>query len=494
MVLLLKIEKRLWRELMDKVKLDTGYVAGSRASQNGRDVYVFKGIPYAAPPIGELRWKPPQPAAPWSGVRACTEFSPQAAQYPDPNGHGSMKSPSTSEDCLYLNVLTPTQKTSDKLPVMVWLHGGGLRYGNGNFALSINLGLPLHGVVQVNINHRLGVMGLFAHPLLTKESPQHASGNYMFLDMIAALQWVHRNIAAFGGDPGNVTIFGESGGGLKVATLMATPLARGLFHRAIIESGGRYFDTVALKDMENFGEKLFHKLGVDKAKDPMAAVRKLSWETIINTDQALNVEMGPEYLFMGPWQVVHDGWFLPDTLVDMFLTGKRNQVPYLVVANKGELTGPGSLIADMMIKDYLRLLNGKSTEKSRGYAAVFDQVPEGWKREGCVAAHGMELHYVFGAIDDKEAWAAAQPGYADSGARSPVPSISAADRQVAENILKIWTGFAKTGNPGVKGLVEWPAWDNKTDKYLLITDPLQIKTGYTDLLKIKPDTSRWTIH
>ena len=245
---------------MNIVKLDTGFVSGTVVGQPGQEIHMFRGIPYAAPPIGELRWRPPQPVLSWSGIRACTEFSTQAAQYPDPNISVQYKMPST-EDCLYLNVMTPAQKSTDKLPVMVWLHGGGLRYGNGNSPLSVNLGLPLHGVVQVNINHRLGVMGLIAHPLLSKESAQHASGNYMFLDMIAALQWVQRNIAAFGGDPNCVTIFGESGGGLKVAALMATPLANGLFHRAIIESGGRYFDTVALKDMEKFGETLFRKLG-----------------------------------------------------------------------------------------------------------------------------------------------------------------------------------------------------------------------------------------
>ena len=477
---------------MEKVKLDTGFITGTTLRQSGKEIFLYKGIPYAAPPIGELRWKPPQPAVPWSGVRECTEFSVQAAQYPDPNA-GAMRTQSSSEDCLYLNVLTPVTDPAAKLPVMVWLHGGGLRYGNGNFPLSVNLGLPMHGVVQVNINHRLGVMGLFAHPLLTKESPHHVSGNYMFLDMIAALQWVQRNIAAFGGDPDNVTIFGESGGGLKVATLMATPLANSLFHRAIVESGGRYFDTVPINEMETFGEKLFHKLGVDKETDPLTAVRELPWEMIINTDQDLNIEMGPEYLFMGPWQVVHEGWFLPDTLVNMFQTGQRNQVPYLMVANKGELTGPGSLIADMMIKDYLRLMTGPSNDNSRGYAAVFDRVPEGWKREGCVAAHGMELHYVFGALDDTETWAAAQPGYASSGAKSSVPMISDSDRTVAESIQTIWTRFARTGNPSVKGLIEWPAWDRETDKYLLITDPLQVKEGYSGLVNIKPDTSKQTI-
>jgi para-nitrobenzyl esterase len=478
---------------VNKVKLDTGYVTGTKVSQADQEVYIYKGIPYAAPPIGDLRWKSPQPASPWSGVRVCTDYSIQAPQYPDVNSPEAMKKLPSSEDCLYLNVLTPAANTTDKLPVMVWLHGGGLRYGNGNSSLCNNLGLPLHGVVQVNINHRLGVMGLLAHPLLTRESPQHVSGNYMFLDMIAALQWVQRNIAAFGGDPNNVTIFGESGGGLKVATLMASPLAGGLFHRAIMESGGRIFDTSPLGEIEAFGEKLFRKLGVDKKTDPLAAVRKLPWKTIIDTDQELNVEMGSEYVFMGPWNIVHDGWFLPDTLVNMFQTGRRNQVPYLVVANEGELTGPGMLIADMMIKDYLRLLTGPSTANSRGYAAVFDQVPEGWRREGCVAAHGMELHYVFGALDDAEAWAGHMDGYSTSGAKSLMPVISDSDRTLAENIMTIWTNFAKTGNPSVKGLIEWPAWDNTTDKYLLITDPLQIKHGYSELTKIEPDRSRQII-
>ncbi|MBN1188138.1 MAG: carboxylesterase family protein [Dehalococcoidales bacterium] len=478
---------------MDTVKLDTGYISGTVVKRNGQEVYIYRGIPYAAPPVDELRWRPPQPAAPWPGIRECSEFSVQAAQYPDPNSPDRVKLMQSSEDCLYLNVLTPANTSTEKLPVMVWLHGGGLRYGNGNYPLCNNIGLPLHGVVQVNINHRLGVMGLFAHPFLSRESPQHVSGNYMFLDMIAALHWVKHNIAAFGGDPDNVTIFGESGGGLKVAALMATPLANGLFHRGIIESGGHYFDTVPLDEMEKFGGKLFHKLGVDKEKDPLLAVRKLPWETIINTDQELNVEMGREYVFMGPWHVVHDGWFLPDTLVNMFQTGHRNQVPYLIVANKGELTGPGSLIADRMIKDYLKLLTGTSTTDSRGYAAVFDRVPEGWRREGCVAAHGMELHYIFGALDDAEAWADARGSYTSSGAKSLIPFISDSDRKASENIMTIWTNFARTGSPSVKGLIEWPAWDPRTDKYLLLTDFLQIKAGYTDLLKIQPDTSKQTI-
>jgi para-nitrobenzyl esterase len=192
---------------------------------------------------------------------------------------------------------------------------------------------------------------------------------------------------------------------------------------------------------------------------------------------------------MGPWHIVQDGWFLPDTLVNMFQTGRRNQVPYLMVSNKGELTGPGLIVADLMIKDYLRLLTAPRTADTKGYAAVFDQVPENWRREGCVAAHAMELHYVFGGLDDTEAWANHMRGYSASGAKSPMPVISDSDRAVAENMMTIWTHFARTGSPSVKGLIEWPAWDQTTDEYLLITDPLQIKHGYSDLAKIEPDWS-----
>jgi para-nitrobenzyl esterase len=475
---------------MDVINLDTGLISGIEATEKGQKINIFKGIPYAAPPTDNQRWKPPEPPTPWAGVRECTKYSIQAAQYRDIHASGNMQNILSSEDCLYLNVMTPAGKATDKLPVMVWLHGGGLRYGNGNSPFCDNAGLPLHGVVQVNLNHRLGVMGLFAHPLLTKESSRNVSGNYMFLDMIAALEWVQRNISAFGGDPNNVTIFGESGGGLKVAALMASPLAHGLFHRAIIESGGREFDTLPLKEVEVFGEKFFHKLGIDCKDDPLAAARELPWQTIIDSDQELNVELGPKYAFMGPWHIVHDGWFLPDTLVNMFQTGRRNQVPYLVVANKGELTGPGFLIADTMIRDYLRLLNGPSSADARGFAAIFDQVPEGRKRAGAVAAHGTELYYVFGALDNVSTWANSAGGQSTSVGKAAVPELSDSDRAVAENMQTIWTHFARTGNPTVKGLIDWPAWESKTDQYLLITDPLQIKQGFSELTKIVPDRSQ----
>ena len=223
--------------LMDQVKTEAGYVSGAAIGEIGKEVHIYLGIPYAAPPVGNLRWKPPQPVAPWSGSRQCTDFSKIALQSTLGNLPPFPQILPSSEDCLYLNVLTPAKKTTDKLPVMVWMHGGGYQLDNANDPLTNAPRLPQYDVVVVNVNMRLNAIGLLAHPLLSKESPKGVSGNYMFLDMIAALQWVQKNIAAFGGDPKNVTIFGESGGGAKVSNLMASPLAKGLFHRAICESG-----------------------------------------------------------------------------------------------------------------------------------------------------------------------------------------------------------------------------------------------------------------
>jgi len=192
---------------MDAVKTDAGYVSGTIRGEPGREVYVYRGIPYAAPPVGDLRWKSPQPTASWSGIRECTRYSIQPAQFPDVNVPEEAQKIPSSEDCLYLNVLTPAKKATDKLPVMVWFHGGGLRYGSGNWSLYNSRELSRHGVVLVTVNGRLGVLGLLAHPLLSKESPKGVSGNYLFLDLLAALKWVKKNISAFGGDPDNVTIF-----------------------------------------------------------------------------------------------------------------------------------------------------------------------------------------------------------------------------------------------------------------------------------------------
>jgi para-nitrobenzyl esterase len=196
---------------------------------------------------------------------------------------------------------------------------------------------------------------------------------------------------------------------------------------------------------------------------------------------------------MGPWGIVEDGWFMPDSLYNMYQTGKRNQVPFLALADMGELTGPGLVIADTIIASYLNLLKSPSKANSRGYAAVFDRVPDNWRQEGCVAAHGMELHYMFGSLDVKEAWEAHYGGFTYSGAKSPVPTLTNIDRKISEAMMNIWTQFARTGNPSVKGLIEWPAWNKEDDQYLLISDGLQVKSGYSDLAKIKPVKSSFSL-
>jgi para-nitrobenzyl esterase len=469
---------------MEIIELDTGRISGMVLGEPGREVRVYRGIPYAMPPVGDLRWKPPQPASPWRGIRKCTAYSIQAAQYPDVNIINADKVPS-SEDCLYLNVLTPAKKAPDKLPVMVWFHGGGLRYGSGNGSLCNSPGLPQRGVVLVTVNHRLGVMGLLTHPLLTLESQNGASGNYLFLDLIASLQWIKRNISAFGGDPNNITIFGCSGGGMKVNSMMASPLARGLFHRAICQSGGGDYTTVTMKDMETYGNELFAMLGVNKQKDPLAAARALPWQKIIEVDQALCVELGKKhgswFAFTGPWDLAMDGWVMPDTLTGIFKAGKQNPVPFIMFAILGELTGPGFVWKPEMIPDYVGLLSGASKVNVKGYAGIFDQVPGNWRQEGCVSSHGMEMHYVFGALDDQEAWNREFFLYAAAGAKSPAPLISDTDRRVSDIIMKIWTQFAKTGDPNIKGLITWPAWDKDTDQYLYVADPLEVRDGYSQI-------------
>jgi para-nitrobenzyl esterase len=467
---------------MEPVKIEAGYITGTVIGEPGGKVRIYRGVPYAAPPVGERRWKPPQPVAPWSGSRQCAEFktiAPQAMLGDLPPLPQFLPS---DEDCLYLNILTPAKKAEDKLPVMVWLHGGGYQLGCGSDPLANAARLPQHGIVLVNVNMRLNTLGLLAHPLLSEESPKGVSGNYMFLDMITALQWVQRNIVAFGGDPKNVTIFGESGGGAKVANLMASPLAKGLFQRAICESGTsvRAFSPgKTLKELEAMGEKFFAKLGVNKEKDPLAAARALPWEKIIETDNTLTRELvmfGPE----GLWDAGVDGWFLPDTPSSIFRAGKQNTVPLIVCANLGEVTGPGVLVFPFLIPGYVDMLSSVSQAGQKGYAAIFDHVPAGWKREGCVSTHAMELGYVFGDWDNKAGnWPMLYLLASQSGAKSPDPGLTDTDKRVSEAMMTMWAQFARTGDPNIKGLTAWPAYDEATDRYLYIAETLEVKSGFS---------------
>jgi para-nitrobenzyl esterase len=450
----------------DPISTDAGLVSGEDLGDPGDQVRIYRGIPYAAPPVGELRWKPPQPVEPWDGVLECTEWADRAPQ-PESEGLGGM-----SEDCLYLNVITPAETATDNLPVMIFFHGGGLSTMSGNSLTYCNSALPLQGVVTVTVNSRLGPIGYMAHPALTAESEENASGNYGTLDLIAALEWVQNNIAAFGGDPDRVTIFGESGGGGKVLSCMSSPLASGLFHQAIIESGSAYAaptGSVTLEDAESMGEAVAEELGVSDEPDVLAALRAISWEEII--EAAGNAGYSAT--------LTADGWVLPDTVYNVLEQGLQNDVPLIVGANEGEgseLTTSVPRVASLM-----------STVSSNAYVYVFSHVPTGWREEGCVAFHGLELPYVFGHIP--EGLYSTTVIYLSTlgGAKSTEPGPDDMDEVVAENTMQLWVQFATTGDPSVAGLVNWPAYEEATDQYLDIGYTLEVKTGVAEAAVTPPE-------
>jgi para-nitrobenzyl esterase len=334
-------------------------------------------------------------------------------------------------------------------------------------------------MVLVTVNMRLGPIGLLAHPLLSKESHRGISGNYMFLDMIAALQWAQRNIAVFGGNPKNVTIAGQSGGAGKVACLMASPLANRLFQKGICESGAVLY-SAPVKDLESMGEKYFARLGVDKEADPLGVARALPWQKIIETESVFSKEFGRSKGIALTDPAI-DGRFLTDVPVNIFRAGKQNPVSLITCANLGELTGPGNIVMPYLTPYYAGLLDGVNRVGQRGYACIFDQMPSRWKQEGCVSSHGMELGYVFGDWDNSAGW---WPFLLNlnakvAGARSLVPGLTDTDRKVSENMMAMWVQFARTGNPNVRGLIIWPAYESAKDQYLYITDSLQIKSGFS---------------
>jgi para-nitrobenzyl esterase len=458
---------------MQVVKLDSGYISGTVVGEPDKPVCVNRGIPYAAPPVGDLRWKPPQPVTPWSGIRECTAFSKVTPQTPVV-GQVPAERLAQSEDCLYLNVSTPARDTLESLPVMVWIHGGNFQEGSGNDTLYNGLRLPLNGVVLVTINFRIGPFGFIAHPLLSRESINHLSGNYSFLDIKAALEWVRSNIAAFGGNHKNITIFGQSSSGATVSCFISSPLVKGLFHRAIGQSTGPARGT-PLAEMEARGEKVFAKLGVDKERDPLAAARALPWQKIIEAGQAANSEVKA---LGGMWNPAIDGWFLPDSPPKTFAAGKQNVVSFIMGANDNNMEKYGD---NGMVPAYTNRCAGANRIGQAGYIYVFNHVPARWKSEGSSSGHAMELPYVFGRWGDNGvSWASYVSVWANrAGAKSPDPGLTEVDKKVSELMMTIWTNFAKTGNPSIEGVVNWPAWDEDKDQYLYITEKLEIRSGFS---------------
>ncbi len=456
------------------VRTESGLVDGVTEGE----VTVWKGIPFAAPPVGDLRWRAPQAAHPWSGVRLADTFSPvcmQRGRYPEDAPVEPM-----SEDCLYLNVWAPVAATSGaKLPVMFWIYGGGLSNGTASTPLYAGDVLARHGVIVVTANYRMGALGFLAHPALTRESEHQSSGNYGLLDQIAALEWVKRNIAAFGGDPSNVTVFGQSSGSISISVLCASPLARGLFHRAIGQSGGLFeplelAQEFALAGAEQEGVAFAARVGATTIE----ALRALPATDLVAA------RFSPH--------VVIDGYLLEDAPYDVLAAGRGADVDLLVGSNAEEglsfqdhravtsanlnallgedfppflvsLAGPrvpaddASAMAAFVafetnvrfawdMRAWARLHAGAA--RGHTYLYRFGHAPP----NAAGAHHGAEMAYVFGhALDSR---------WTDD------------DRQLAERLGAYWTRFAEAGDPNGVGLPEWPAFTPPNEQALLIDGEL----------------------
>ena len=439
------------------VETTNGAVRGETVTENGVAAYIYRGIPYAAPPVGELRWRAPEPPANWEGIRDGTEWPNRCPQGESSMGAGGP----ISEDCLYLNVVSAASSSKDKRPVMVFFHGGGLTSGTGNSTTYNHPMLPNKGVVLVTVNSRLGPIGYLAHPELTAES-EFNSGNYGTLDLKASLDWIQNNIAAFGGDPDNVTIFGESGGGTKTISQMASPLTEGLFDKAIVESGSALVMSqrvTMLDDAAAKGVELAQELGADGSADVLTAMRAASWEDIIEAGSEIGLRAN----------VVVDGYVIPKPVSEMFERGEHQLVPLIVGANEGESSLQTSVP---------RMANLHSAAGAPTYVYNFTQLPQGWRDEdGCVAFHGLELTYVFGAVPEGLKSRTTQFLAGRGGCSVRVPEHDAQDLWLGERSAEIWASFAKDGDPSVPGLINWPEYTEENSTYLDIGVPLEVKSG-----------------
>ena len=463
---------------LNLVKTESGLVLGAADD----DVVAFKGVPYAAPPVGALRWRPPQPAPAWSAAFKADKLGAICMQkyLPKDNGVGPLP---MSEDCLTLNIWRPFKETTRPLPVMVWIHGGGFVNGSGTAALYDGTALARQGVVVVTLNYRLGRFGFFAHPALTREAAGGPVGNYGVMDQVAALKWVKANIAGFGGDPDQVTIFGESAGGISVNHLMVSPAARGLFKRAIVESGAGREYSVRLHEANPMGQPSAEATGAAFAKsvgvpgDDPTALRALSAETILAAgDPAPLGGSGP----------IIDGRLVTMDVADAFAKGLEAKVPYIVGSNSLEFPIPAAGV-EKMLGDVTRLtLEQRAkieaaygdkdaftqnivsdvifTEPARHLAALhaangqpsflyrFSVLSPAMRSMLKGAVHASERQYVFQTLN-----------------ASPWPT-SEQDKAAAVVMSAYWTDFAKTGDPNGGARPTWPAYSAAEDRLLDFTN------------------------
>jgi para-nitrobenzyl esterase len=484
--------------LAQPVRVENGLVQGTL--ENGLTVY--RGIPFAAPPVGELRWRAPRPVPRWNGILNATEFKPACMQ-------GELKIPglavdTMSEDCLYLNIWTPARSSTEKLAVMVWIYGGGNSHGSGSERLYWGDQLARKDVVVVTFNYRVLALGLLALPELTREANYHASGNYLLLDDIAALQWVQRNIAAFGGDPDNVTLFGHSAGAYHASVLMVSPLARGLFRRVIGQSGGDFSPGTQggfprLTEAEQTGIAYTKQFGVHS----IAEMRRIPADRIVAVDAATSTPGGVS----GMNTRNMDGYVIPSDVYQLYAEGKQTDVDLMVgyTADEGANMLDTSKTAQQYVADlrerfgnlankFLTLFPASSeqeaarsqvhlqtedvawriatwarqharTRTNRVFVYYFSHVPPFPPFNDLSAAgHGAELPYVFG-------FPPAAAFY-----RMESPEKARADTRLADEMQTYWTNFAKTGDPNGYGLPHWVQFATDREQVLEFGDVVEMRS------------------
>lgn len=457
--------------------------SGSLTGVTTDGLAIFKGIPFAAPPVGDLRWRAPEPAASWEGVRDANHFAPACMQLDNPMIDVSKVG--VSEDCLYLNVWTPAENKEDKLPVVVWIHGGGFSFGASSQALFDGSHLAREGVVFVSLTYRLGPLGFLAHPDLSAESSQGTSGNYAILDQIAGLQWVNRNIAAFGGDPERVTIMGESAGAFSVSILAASPLAKGLFHQVIAESGASFEiasddahddqNLMTLAAAETLGKEWANKQGLSTT----AQMRAMDAEALLKSFKRQSL-----FVLDSGWPTL-DGYVIADNAIDLYTAGKQNDTPILVGWNEDE----GSLFVQKRSLEehnaYVKQHFGDHLEQIfAAYPAdnekqaleasqdIFRDKSFGWpvwKWAELQSRHGEGTTYLYHFNQFPPA-APGKPSYGAAHALDmfyvfknlmPIMNWTGADRAISAAMSSYWINFIKTGNPNGASLPRWQAWNNE---------------------------------
>ncbi|HQS56380.1 MAG: carboxylesterase [Bacteroidetes bacterium 24-39-8] len=472
--------------------------SGDLQGKNNGEVWIFKGIPYTAPPIGAFRWRPPQPLAAWKGIKEAHKYGADCAQMGFPRGADSI-SKTSSEDCLYLNIWMPAgTKTNSKLPVMVWIHGGAFMFGSGAQQDFSGEHFAKQGIILVTINYRLGRLGFFAFPAISKEHPEEPKGNYAYMDQIAALQWVQKNIGSFGGNPKNVTIFGESAGGVSVHSLLSIPKANGLFHKAISESGGGRNGVltgrpIQLENADKYYPVSAETIGINFAKrygiegsdaNALANLRALTVAQIVDGGQETAGQGGP-ITYPGP---ILDGKLVVETAQSAYEAGRIPNVTLMIGSNSAEVPAGfvnarskdelfslfGNMKSDAAAvydpegkEDFAKILclvntdkvwaeparftaNAFTTKGKSAYLYLFSYVPASMQQMMHFgASHASEIGYVFNNLRGRNGAVMADK-----------------DLAVAKMMNTYWGNFAKTGNPNGNGLTEWPVYDNKKNSLI----------------------------